>query len=365
MYCRYCGKELPNDSNFCHNCGKKVKDSITLESVKTSKFVEFMRVHKKALYLYFSWLLLNVCLLIFAIPKGTNQNGSIYRADFYPFTRPLAEIFEGKNFYVNILKVERYDFSELFFYVVLLPCVIFGMVKCFQRMPTLFKKLRGYYVPSKGMRLKSGENDSDVKKMTLLPRLLGSFIDKFLILILFVLVSVAISPYGAPGRLGIYYGLRNTPPSLYEYIDRGEMSRYGTYSEGISKHFQDMERLESLPPHIGYTFELDMSITFMFILLNIIYYVLFESLLSASLGKWIFKGILIDGTNRRIGIGKALSRGLCGGALMAGTYLFLHLLGGLTNIVVVIIFFLLLDIPVLFTKNSLLDLCTRTMYVKR
>ena len=58
-------------------------------------------------------------------------------------------------------------------------------------------------------------------------------------------------------------------------------------------------------------------------------------------------------------------RGLCGGALMAGTYFLLHLQGGLTNTVVVVVFFLLLDLPVLFTKKSLLDLCTGTTYAKR
>jgi hypothetical protein len=76
-------------------------------------------------------------------------------------------------------------------------------------------------------------------------------------------------------------------------------------------------------------------------------------------------GVILDSADDKISFGKALTRGLCGGALMAGTYFLLHLQGGLTNTVVVVVFFLLLDLPVLFTKKSLLDLCTGTTYAKR
>ena len=35
----------------------------------------------------------------------------------------------------------------------------------------------------------------------------------------------------------------------------------------------------------------------------------------------------------------------------------------LSNTVVVVIFFLAMDLPVLFTKRSLLDICTGTTYI--
>ena len=143
------------------------------------------------------------------------------------------------------------------------------------------------------------------------------------------------------------------------------MNNYGTLNEGIAEYFQHGVRSEMGPPHIGSTLELDKSITFAFIILNMVFYILFESILSASPGKRMFKGIILDSADDKIGFSKAFARGLFGGALMAGTYILLHLVGGQTNIVVVIVFFLLLDLPVLFTKKSLLDLCTGTTYAKR
>lgn len=107
-----------------------------------------------------------------------------------------------------------------------------------------------------------------------------------------------------------------------------------------------------------------MSITFTFILLNLIYYILFESIMSASPGKRMLGGVLLDSADDKIDFGKALIRGLCGGALMAGTYYLFHIAGMLTNTMTVVIFFLVMDLPVLFTKRSLLDICTGTTYSK-
>ena len=46
-------------------------------------------------------------------------------------------------------------------------------------------------------------------------------------------------------------------------------------------------------------------------------------------------------------------------------YFLLHLAMGLHLFVVFCLFFLCMDLPVLFVKRSLLDICTRTYYVKR
>ena len=429
MYCRYCGKELPNDSNFCPNCGKKQKDE---SSVRKTSLEYILKEHKKLSYAYLVWLLLH--LTLFLSSTKNNPDG------FYPWNKSISDLLGGGSYYRFSLLDEYnvYDFSEFFFYTIVFPIVIFGIIRLYPMVLPSLNKLKDNYknwqesnvkkideyqgnisaykaqqneetivepvqispivkdvaipeqqeseVDSEEADIK-GESGSDtdvlqqevqphneaslvetekeVKKMPLLTRFVGSIIDKIFILIIFVVGFTAISPYGAPGKMGTYIGLRNTPLDLYEYIDKSQMNSYGTYNNGVSQYYQDMERLANDPPHIGSTLELDMSITFTFILLNLLFYIIFESILSASPGKRMLGGVILDSADDKISFGKALTRGLCGGALMAGTYFLLHLQGGLTNTVVVVVFFLLLDLPVLFTKKSLLDLCTGTTYAKR
>ncbi len=429
MYCRYCGKELPDDSNFCPNCGKKQKDE---GSVRKTSLEYILKEHKKLSYAYLVWLLLH--LTLFLSSTKNNPDG------FYPWNKSISYLLGGGSYYRFSLLDEYnvYDFSEFFFYTIVLPIVIFGIIRLYPMVLPSLNKLKDNYkkwqesnakkideyqgnisaykaqqneetivepvqispivkdvaipeqqeseVDSEEADIK-GESGSDtdvlqqkvqpqneaslvetekeVKKMPLLTRFVGSIIDKIFILIIFVVGFTAISPYGAPGKMGTYIGLRNTPLDLYEYIDKSQMNSYGTYNDGVSQYYQDMERLANDPPHIGSTLELDMSITFTFILLNLLFYIIFESILSASPGKRMLGGVILDSADDKISFGKALTRGLCGGALMAGTYFLLHLQGGLTNTVVVVVFFLLLDLPVLFTKKSLLDLCTGTTYAKR
>ena len=76
-------------------------------------------------------------------------------------------------------------------------------------------------------------------------------------------------------------------------------------------------------------------------------------------------GVLLDSADDKIGFGKALLRAICGGVLMSGVYFLFHFLMGLSNYVVIFVFFLLLDLPVFFTKRSLIDICTGTTYAKR
>lgn len=428
MYCRYCGKELPNDSNFCPNCGKKQKDE---GSVRKTSLEYILKEHKKLSYAYLVWLLLH--LTLFLSSTKNNPDG------FYPWNKSISYLLGGGSYYRFSLLDEYnvYDFSEFFFYTIVFPIVIFGIIRLYPMVLPSLKKLKGNYkkwqesnakkkeeyqanisayktqhkeetaiesvlishvveeatIPTqqelevvnedtniKGKngsdtdilqqevqpqdRVSLAEPEEQIKKMPLLSRFVGSIIDKVLILVIFVVGFTAISPYGAPGKMGLYTGLLNASPNTYEFIDRAQMNSYGTYHEGVSKAYQDLERLKTEPPHIGSTKELDMNVTYSFILLNLIYYILFESLLSASPGKRLFRGVLLDSYNEKIGYSKALLRGFYGGILMVGIYYLLHFLIGLSNIIVIIIFFLLLDLPVFFTNKSLLDIITGTYYAK-
>lgn len=114
----------------------------------------------------------------------------------------------------------------------------------------------------------------------------------------------------------------------------------------------------------GITVNLYNSIVLPFLLANLIYYILFESMLSASFGKFLVGGVLCDIFDDKVGYEKALARGVYLSVFIIVLNFILHSLCGLKYITVLVVFFLLLDIPVLFTKRSLLDICTGTTYLK-
>lgn len=405
MYCRYCGKELPEDSNFCPSCGKKQEASSAPIHLRINRIMEMIKGHKKIVYFYTFWFLLNLSLFIFSKPKEHHYEefkGWIehdYSGAFYPFSHSLGEILNGENFWINILYVDRYDFTEFFFYVVLLPFLVYGVAKFFPLKSILLKIKNAHnHQKSDGSKKNRANNqdegktypsemvsenvtkqqkaysqdgnackDSETgkKKMSLLLRFLGSLIDKVLILHIFVIGFTVIQPYASSVKLGKYIGLFDAKLEAYEYIDMAEIDKYDETTDDVSEYFQHGVKSEMAPPYLGFTLDLDKTITFAFIILNIVYYILSESLLSASPGKRMLRGVILDTVNDRIGFSKVLVRGLFLGALMTGIYCLLHLVGKQTNTVVVIVFFLILDLPVFFTKASLLDLCTGTFYAKR
>ena len=277
MYCRYCGKELPNDSNFCPNCGKKQKDE---GSVRKTSLEYILKEHKKLSYAYLVWLLLH--LTLFLSSTKNNPDG------FYPWNKSISYLLGGDSYYRFSLLDEYnvYDFSEFFFYTIVFPIVIFGIIRLYPMVLPSLKKLKGNYKKWQESNAKKneeyqanisayktqhkeetaiesvlishvveetaiptqqelevvnedtdikGKNGSDtdilqqevqpqdgvslaepeeqIKKMPLLSRFVGSIIDKVLILVIFVVGFTAISPYGAPGKMGLYTGLLNASPN--------------------------------------------------------------------------------------------------------------------------------------------------------
>ena len=371
MYCRYCGKEIPNDSKYCSNCGASLNEFRHAHKVSMPKFIGN---HKIMCCVYFVWLLMHITIFFFSSPKGFKYVRYI-REDydlsdaFYPFNKPLGNILNGENYNCSFIEnIDVYDQSELFFYTILIPIMIFGLIRILSYIFTFLKKIKRNQhqktnvnieeeIESKQQdsmkketesyiskvivtdtkiqsqkELKQDDlvnTDNTIKEMPLLSRFIGSFIDKIIILIIFALGVIIISPYDAPERLGAYIGV-----SLFS------SNSYGYYEE------------------------LDMIISFAFILWNVIYFVAFESILFASPGKWMLGGVIIDSADEKISFEKAMTRGVCAGALMIGLYL-LHLQGIFAIILVIILYFLILDIPIFFKKKSLLDICTGTIYAKR
>ena len=384
MYCRYCGKELPNDSNFCPNCGKKQKEAAF--GFK-NRIVSFYYSHKIVSRLYFAWLILHVFLLLLANPQEHNRpwkratTVQDIKEEFYPFGH---------------YGVDSYDISEFFFYTIVFPTILYALYKLLSHgiagLRKLFtlnlsrikrspksnhditcgttKEKEDVYTPTpvayesslqlgnpvaelseeitlkEAMQLTSEnsgaetavEDSNQIETMPLNRRLFGSMIDKVFLLVIFFLTS-GINPFLQLGDLGGYIAILNESPNTYRLYEH-----YGVVS--------------------GFD-ALDKRVTYSFILLNILFYVLFETFKKASPGKYLLGGMLIDSFSDPIDFSKALSRSLWGGFMMVAFYFLFHLIMGINLLVVFCLFFLCMDLPVLFVKRSLLDICTGTIYAKR
>lgn len=69
MYCRYCGKEIAEDSSFCKFCGKKVSDEENANSSLTKvglkeRFTRLSKWYQIAIIVYGIWLLVWICVLL-------------------------------------------------------------------------------------------------------------------------------------------------------------------------------------------------------------------------------------------------------------------------------------------------------------
>lgn len=66
MYCKYCGKEIADDSKFCSNCGEALngQKSFVFKS-KCYKLLDKFHINKTCGYIYALWLSLNLTLWLF------------------------------------------------------------------------------------------------------------------------------------------------------------------------------------------------------------------------------------------------------------------------------------------------------------
>jgi hypothetical protein len=348
-----------------------------------------------AFYCYVGWCLVNICLFIFA-SSAKRFPGEVYsKANFYPFDKPLSIIIQGKQFDCSLIKYANvYDYSELFVYTILIPFMLLGLIKSMIWFYALFRKLRTNYAQgvhklhkdevydskiSKSDKRtedgaineateyneitqetavdKNGKNKyssvpsglrKEVKTMPLQARFWGTMIDKVFLLFCFTFGFFLINPYGAANMLGYYLGLLGISPDIYAYMN-GDGHVFVPFGSESTYYMSYRE--------------LDLIITLSFLLINLVYYVVSETFLSASFYKRMFGGVLVDKSSSKIKAGKAFIRGLCGGCFMLVAVFVLHFKLGWSYRIVVPLFFILLDLPVFFTKRSLLDICTGTTYV--
>ena len=159
----------------------------------------------------------------------------------------------------------------------------------------------------------------------------GFLIDKVLILLLFIVIAVFISPYRSPGALGTYAALIEMSPSEY-------------YSQDLYSN--------------------DLLITISFIFVNYIYYLLSECVLKSSFGKYICGLIIVSKEYHKIALKVAIKR-----SSLLLLFIILAVLIRFafdTNYIITsILFFLIIDTPALIQGQSTLDLITNTHVVKK
>lgn len=99
MFCKYCGKEITDDSVFCSHCGKSQNSS--------NKTL----ANKPVWIVYIIWAMSNFYLLM-----GEKYNGT--ECYFFPYT-PYG--LEWDKYY--------YNFYEFIFYVFFFPAVLYVIYK--------------------------------------------------------------------------------------------------------------------------------------------------------------------------------------------------------------------------------------------
>ena len=161
MYCKKCGKEIPDDSVFCLYCGTNLKESIT-ESPRTEEpikvdvnanvkaqiapsvnlgwYQKLSGKQKKWLGVYCVWFVTHLILLVCG--EGKDK--------FFP------HIFKGHNYteeYYERIRtygsapvppeewdIDYYGLPEFLIYVVLIPLVIYYIYKIFSTQKSIGKQ---------------------------------------------------------------------------------------------------------------------------------------------------------------------------------------------------------------------------------
>lgn len=170
-----------------------------------------------------------------------------------------------------------------------------------------------------------------MKNKMYLRRTFGFLVDKVLVLLLFIIVVVSISPYWTCGALGTYSVILEMSPSHY-------------YSQDLYSN--------------------DLYFTIHFIIINFVYYLLSECLLKSSFGKYICGLIIVSKDMCKMSLQVAIKR--CSLLLLFIVLAVLMRFTFDTNYIITsILFFLIIDIPALIYAQSTLDLITNTYVVKK
>ena len=102
MFCGFCGKEIPDNSNFCPNCGKQQGSKPMGNDWWNKHVLPFYKSHKIVSTIYMVWFLIHLTLFIFSSPTYYNErleHDMDNSSPFYPFDKSLSYIFDGGTYY--------------------------------------------------------------------------------------------------------------------------------------------------------------------------------------------------------------------------------------------------------------------------
>lgn len=210
-----------------------------------------------------------------------------------------------------------------------------------------------------------------MEKIYIIKRLLSSLIDKVLILIFFVITFMCIFPYET-GKLGHYSALLDESPLSYHSQDE-YLAMRGTYGDkviycNIEEFAQYLNNIQNQPellkPFEGETLFRDLQITGFFIIINFIYYFLFEWIFHASLGKKMCGFAIVSRSYKKISWKEAIKRCFILLLLML-LAIYLRFLFNINYYITILLFFLIVDISVFINGKSLIDIMTNTCVVKK
>jgi hypothetical protein len=211
-----------------------------------------------------------------------------------------------------------------------------------------------------------------MENVNIAQRLLSTLIDKALILVLFVMVILCISPYGMLFKLGSYYALLDERPSSYHFQDESLAMRhvYGdkVVNSSYDKWVQYAKEIQNHPdlvkPFEGETLSWDLKITGLFIVVNCGYYLLFELLFHASFGKFLCGLVVVSKDFKKSSEKEKIKRS-CLLLLLMICAVGLRFAFNTNYYVTIFLFFGAVDIFVFIKGRSLIDMITNTYIVKK
>ncbi len=204
----------------------------------------------------------------------------------------------------------------------------------------------------------------------LLKRAVASLLDKLMIVIVIIIINLffslfwlTISPkekkYMYAEETGTYCAwLFLSPHKIDRLTEVHVMREHGISVLECNYKEKEMFREEHIDEYVNYkkhVFVLDIIFTLFFAIINSAYYCICEITLKASLWKHIFGFIIMDKRNNPIDNSTAVKRAVIFIAFICLVIGFRWHYGG-NYFVLSFLFFLILDIPILFTQRSLLDI---------